>query len=183
MTSPRILGVVLAGGQSRRFGSDKALALLDGAPLIDHAVAALQAWCDAVAIVGREHGPVPCLPDWPASEMGPLAGLCGALRHAREHGFDLVLSLGVDCPDPPPDLPGLLSPAPACLAAQPVIGLWPAVEGARAAEAILSGPGRHSMRALAAALDARLVELANPPANINFPHDLERAAGQDEERE
>ncbi len=35
----KLLGAVLAGGSSTRFGSDKALALLAGKPLIEHAIA------------------------------------------------------------------------------------------------------------------------------------------------
>ncbi|MFM5931891.1 MAG: molybdenum cofactor guanylyltransferase [Novosphingobium sp.] len=171
MSAPRILGAVLAGGQSTRFGSDKALAELDGVRLIDLAVSALAQWCDAVVIVGRTDGPVPVLPDWPAPDMGPLAGLAAALRHARGEGFDQVLTCGVDSPGLPADLPARLDPAPAVLADQPVIGLWPA-RAAEAAETILLGSGRHSMRALAEAVGARLVTLAAPPANVNFPQDL-----------
>src|SRR5687768_5356431 len=49
-----ILGAVLAGGQSSRFGSDKALAELDGRTLIARAVDALAGWCEYVVAVGRE---------------------------------------------------------------------------------------------------------------------------------
>lgn len=52
-----------------------------------------------------------------------------------------------------------------------MIGLWPA-SAAAACEAILEGTGRHSMLAFAEAIDARRVELAAPPANINAPSDL-----------
>ncbi len=52
----RLLGAVLAGGQSRRFGSDKALALLDGRPLIAHVIAALAAQTEAVIVCGKEWG-------------------------------------------------------------------------------------------------------------------------------
>ena len=38
----RILGAILAGGQARRFGSNKALARLHGEPLIAHAARALR---------------------------------------------------------------------------------------------------------------------------------------------
>ena len=37
----RVLGAILAGGQSRRFGSDKASASLDGKSLLDHVADAL----------------------------------------------------------------------------------------------------------------------------------------------
>lgn len=171
MTNQRILGAVLAGGQSRRFGSDKALAELDGESLIARAAKVLGAWCDGVVIVGRSEGPAVCVPDWPAPGMGPLAGLAGALRHARDHGYDSVLSIGVDSPLLPPDLPQVLGAAPAFLIQQPVIGHWPASAFA-AAEAILRGDGRHSMRALAEATDAREVVLPEEPANVNFPADL-----------
>ncbi len=77
-----ILGVVLAGGQSTRFGSDKALARLDGTPLLSHAVDQLSGWCEQVVIVGREEGPAPCIPDWPHTDMGPLGGIAAALHHA-----------------------------------------------------------------------------------------------------
>src|SRR3546814_3555756 len=38
----KTLGAVLAGGRSSRFGSDKALAMLGGRTLLDHAQAALR---------------------------------------------------------------------------------------------------------------------------------------------
>jgi molybdenum cofactor guanylyltransferase len=164
-----ILGVVLAGGQSRRFGSDKALAEIDGRSLLSRAVDALSGWCEHVVVVGRETAPAATLPDWPAPGLGPLGGLAAALRHARDEGYREVLSCGVDSVFLPEDLPGLLAPAPACLADQPVVGLWPA--GALAhAEAILSGDGRRSMYAFAEAVGARMVEA--PSRNVNTPADL-----------
>lgn len=106
--------------------------------------------------------------------MGPLGGIAAALRHARARGHTEVLTCGVDSPGLPADLPALLSPAPACLAGQPVIGLWP-VGATEAVEAILAGSGRHSLRALAEATGARLVTPEREPDNINTPEDLARA--------
>ena len=118
----RVLGAVLAGGQSRRFGSDKALAMLNGKPLIAHVIAAVSAQVDNVVVCGRDGG----IADRPGPGLGPLGGLCAALRHAADNGFDAVLSVPCDTPDIPGDLVALLNAAalPACLADQPVIGLW-----------------------------------------------------------
>lgn len=167
-----ILGVVLAGGQSTRFGSDKALAKIGGRSLIALAVEQLSGWCDHVVIVGREAGPAPCLPDWPRPGMGPLGGLAAALHYAVDESYGEVISCGVDSPGLPADLPDLLFPAPACIDQQPVIGRWPAAEGARAIEAILRGTGRHSMFAFAESLGARRIVLPATPVNINRPEDL-----------
>jgi len=168
-----ILGAVLAGGRSSRFGSDKALAELDGTPLIELAVRALGAACGQVIVVGRTGHLVPGVPDWPAPGMGPLGGIAGALRHAADNGFAAVLTCGVDSPLLPGDLAARLAPGPAFVADQPVIGLWP-VAALEAVEAILKGDGKHSMRALAEALRARPVVLPEPPANVNRPEDLAR---------
>ena len=167
-----ILGVVLAGGLSARFGSDKALAMLGGSSLISLAADRLSGWCEQVVIAGRAHGPAPCIPDWPRPGMGPLGGIAAALHYARDAGFDAVLGCGVDSPGLPDDLPGLLNPAPAYCAGQPVIGLWPVAAG-DAIEAILEGEGRHSMRAFAERIGARAVELPAELANINARSDLE----------
>jgi molybdopterin-guanine dinucleotide biosynthesis protein A len=172
-----ILGCVLAGGTASRFGSDKALAQLNGQSLLARAVDTLSGWCDAVVVVGRDEAPAPTLPDWPNPGMGPLGGIAAALRHAQGAGYDAVLSCGVDAPFLPENLPDLLAPAPAYLFAQPVIGLWPA-SAASAVEAILLGDGKHSMRALAEAIGARPVHLAAAPANINTPADLRAAETQ-----
>ncbi len=166
-----ILGAVLAGGQSTRFGSDKALAEYGGQSLLALAVARLSPWCEKVVVVGRETAPAPTLPDWPRAGMGPLGGLAAALRLAEQERFNAVLSLGVDSLGLPENLPELLAPAPAYLADQPVVGLWPVSAGAAAA-AILEGQGRHSMRALAEAVGARAVQFAAGSANINTPADL-----------
>ena len=166
-----ILGCVLAGGQSTRFGSDKALAELHGHTLIAHAVDALSGWCEYVVVVGREMAPAPTLPDWPRPHMGPLAGIAAALHLARDDGYDAVLTCGVDSVLLPDDLPALLAPAPAYLAQQPVIGLWP-TSALAAIETILTSEGRHSMRQFAEAIGARPVQLAAKSANINTPADL-----------
>lgn len=166
-----ILGVVLAGGRSTRFGSDKALAEVDGHTLLSIAVDTLAGWCEHVVVVGRETAPAPTLPDWPRPDMGPLAGLAAALHLAVDEGYEAVLSCGVDSLALPDNLPALLGAGPACLAAQPVIGIWPA-SSVQAIEAILHGPEPHSLYRFAEAIGARMVEVAQPPANINTPDDL-----------
>lgn len=176
MEKAGILGAVLAGGQSTRFGSDKALAVLDGLTLIERAVAQLSGWCAAEVAVGRGAAPVPVVPDWPDAGMGPLGGIAGALRHGRDNGFAAVLTVGVDSLGLPDDLPRRLAPAPAYVADQPVVGLWP-VSALAVVEAILVGDGRHSMRAFAEAIGARAVKLGGPTININCPEDLAGLAG------
>jgi molybdopterin-guanine dinucleotide biosynthesis protein A len=166
-----ILGAVLAGGRSTRFGSDKALAVLDGRTLLDLAVASLADLCDTVVVVGREAAPVQVLPDRPRAGMGPLGGLAAALHHADAHGYDAVLSCSVDSLGLDAVLRDALEPAPAYVASQPVIGLWPAC-AALTLDALLAGEGRHSMRAFADAIGARPVQLKRNPANINTPEDL-----------
>lgn len=167
------LGIVLAGGLSTRFGSDKALAPLDGRPLIEHALLTLGRYAVIVGVAGRDHPGALSIADRPARGLGPLGGLAGALHFAADNGFAQVLTCGVDSVDLPEDLFDLLSPAPAILAAQPVIGLWPA-SAAAALDAFLADDPRRSVRGFAASIGARAIETAHAPANINTPQDLTR---------
>lgn len=166
-----ILGVVLAGGMSSRFGSDKALAEYKGQSLLSHAVDTLSGWCDYVVIAGRETGPAPCIPDWPQPGLGPMGGIAAGLRFAADGGYDSVISCSVDGLGLPENLLELLSPPSAYLASQPVIGHWK-TNAASIAEAILQSEGRRSMFAFATAANARPVQTAFQPANINTPADL-----------
>ena len=173
-----ILGVVLAGGQATRFGSDKALAELDGHTLLNRAYDTLTGFCELVVIAGRDRGPGHCIPDWPRPDMGPLAGIAAALHLARDDGYDSVLTLGVDSVGVPENLLELLSPAPAYLESQPVIGHWPA-GAVDAIETLLLADTKHSMIAFAEAVGATAVKIAAKPANINTPADLAAAEKND----
>lgn len=163
----RLLGAILAGGQSQRFGSDKALALYKNTRLLDHALAGLSRFCDQVIVVGREDG----IADWPTSGRGPLAGIAGAMLYAQAHGFEHVLVVGVDAHPLPDDLLSKLSPGPAFVDDQPVVGLWP-VHVIDTLQIILKGRGPYSLRALIEKTHARAVQFAHPLANINTPADL-----------
>jgi molybdenum cofactor guanylyltransferase len=166
-----ILGAVLAGGMSTRFGSDKALAVLNGRTLLERTVASLKALCDAVVIVGRDSELAPAIADWPRPGMGPLAGIAAALQHGRDNGYASVLTCGVDCGGVPAAVLAELSPASAHLETQPVIGHWLS-DTAEAAMAILQSEGRHSMQAFVRAIGSRPVATTLAPANINSPADL-----------
>ncbi len=157
---------MLAGGGSRRFGSDKALALWNGRPLIDHVSDRLGKQVDHLVIVGRSGG----LPDRPAPDLGPLGGLCAALAYAAANGFDAVLTAACDVPTLPDNLVRLLGPGPACLDGQPLIGLWP-VTLATELDAHLAATTDLSMRGWISRCGARLVIGPELP-NINTAEDL-----------
>jgi molybdopterin-guanine dinucleotide biosynthesis protein A len=166
-----ILGGVVAGGQSTRFGRDKGRAELGGRTLLARAFDTLTGFCELVVVAGRDKGPGHVIPDWPRSGMGPLAGIAAALHLAQDEDYEAVLSCGVDSVQLPDDLLELLSPGPAYLEDQPVVGVWPT--GACATlERILESDGRHSMRAFAEAVGARAVKTQSQSVNINTPADL-----------
>ncbi|WP_315761210.1 molybdenum cofactor guanylyltransferase [Sphingomonas sp. Y38-1Y] len=172
-----ILGAVLAGGRSSRFGGDKGAALFEGRALIDHALAALTPHCGALVVVGREWPGVASVPDRPLPDLGPLGGLAGALHHAQAIGARAVLSVGCDTPAIPAALLADLAarPGPTLVETLPIIGIWPAGLSAQLDAFVATDP-RRSMRGWAAACGAAFVE-APPLANINTAGDL--AALQD----
>ena len=75
------VGFVLAGGQSRRMGTDKALVEFRGRPLVAHALDLVRAAGLPVFIAGAR-SPIesyaPVVPDLRADE-GPLGGICAGL--------------------------------------------------------------------------------------------------------
>lgn len=171
MSGGRTLGAVLAGGAARRFGSDKALAELGGIALIDHAIAALRPHCDAIVVVGRTHNRVQTIADRPTPGLGPLGGLAGALHHASGSGFGQVLSAPCDVPFPPDALFAQLQHGPAVVADHPVFGIWPATIADRL-DRWLADDRPRAVRAFAAAVGARAIELDVPVRDIDTPADL-----------
>ena len=97
-----LLGAILAGGGSRRFGSPKTLARLHGTPLWKVAAGRLGEVCDDVVAIVNHPGvartvEVETLPDR-LRLMGPLGGIDAALDCALRGGHAAVLVLAVDMP-------------------------------------------------------------------------------------
>ena len=97
MTSRRITGVVLAGGQSQRMGHDKAQIIWNSGTLLSHAVAVLQSVAAKVFVVGLPQsqtlGTEVVADEFPGH--GPLGGIHVALKHAAT---DWIFVLAVDLP-------------------------------------------------------------------------------------
>ena len=165
----RRLGAILAGGASSRFGSDKALALHEGRPLIAHVADALLAQCDGLVICGRAWGGHVALEDVPRPGLGPMGGLCAALHHAQAAGFEAVLAA-------PCDLLGVgraadwPAPGPAVAQDQWLLGMWPAAL-APALLFLLQREGAVSARRWVEVAGARRVAVPGL-RNINRPMDL-----------
>jgi len=176
----RILGAVLAGGRSSRFGSDKAAALIDGRPMIDCVIDALAPQVDDILVCGRELPDRSCVRDRPTPDLGPLGGLNAALRYAAANGFGAVLSVPCDTPRLPPDLRHQLGEPGDGVIVQglPVIGLWPA-RLAGALDDFLAHTESRAIGAWAVHAGARRVALSDLPANVNTPSDLDRLTGGD----
>lgn len=105
----RLAAVILAGGEGRRIGGNKPLALMGGQTLLDRALAFARTWTGDVAVSLREPGQFPLPDDVTAlideEGAGPLAGLQPALRFARQKGLQATLTIPCDTPFVPRDLP------------------------------------------------------------------------------
>jgi molybdenum cofactor guanylyltransferase len=119
-----VSGIVLAGGASRRFGSDKLIEPIDGISLLERAIRALDGIVDEVVVVtapdrppGRDAAPAGRQISWVQDAQpfgGPLAGLATGLRAATG---SIVLVVGGDMPYlVPAVLRGLAAITPAALA-------------------------------------------------------------------
>ena len=53
MSENNILGVVLAGGKSKRFGNDKTIAKLGNKTLLDHTIEKIKKQCHEILIISN----------------------------------------------------------------------------------------------------------------------------------
>lgn len=193
---PEVVGVVLAGGASRRLGLDKALLPLDGEggpSLVEWAVERLAVVCAEVAVADREQRLVPGRPSLAdGAGAGPAAGILGA---AAAYPARALLVLACDLPLVPASLLRHLAAADAAADAvaprwrqgiEPLCALYRPPALAALGERVRAG--RCAVHPLFAAaglrvgfVDGRELAAWGDPAdtflNVNRPADRARLAG------
>jgi molybdenum cofactor guanylyltransferase len=105
---PHIVGLILAGGRSRRMqGQDKTLLAVQGETLLAHVIRRLRPQVDALALNSNAapetfaaYG-LPVIPDRLPGFLGPLAGIHAGLMQYPE---DYLVTVAVDLPFLPPEL-------------------------------------------------------------------------------
>jgi molybdopterin-guanine dinucleotide biosynthesis protein A len=173
----RTLGLILAGGQSRRMGSDKALLTLGGETLLDRALRRLGPQVEGLTISANSAlaSDFTILAD-EVPDQGPLGGVLAGLAHAKRQGFTHLVTAAVDTPFFPEDLAARLSASGerVVVRGHPVFALWPVVLEDDLRQALDQGERKlfHVMARL------HFTELALPDAaffNVNTRDDLAEA--------
>ena len=196
-----IVGLLLAGGQSRRMGGgDKALRPLGDRTLLDHVIGRVRP--QVAALVLNANGDparfsgfnLPVVPDSIPGFAGPLAGILAGLDWTAANRSDcgLVASVPTDAPFLPRDLVARLVAGVHAAGAElacavsagqrhPVVGLWPVrlreeLRHAVVAEEIRKvdvWTGRYRLTTVPFGEEIPGVD---PFFNANRPVDLDRAA-------
>jgi molybdopterin-guanine dinucleotide biosynthesis protein A len=100
-----LTGAILAGGESRRFGRNKALEVFRGKRLIDHNIETVKAFCNPVFVVANDLSPYYDVAGTLIQDIqlhqGPLGGIYTALLFSPH---DWVLVKATDMPFLTPDL-------------------------------------------------------------------------------
>jgi molybdopterin-guanine dinucleotide biosynthesis protein A len=178
VAAERLTGVLLVGGASKRFGSPKALARLDGETLAERGWRTLGEVCDERIAVGKLADglelPFPLVDDG-SPVRAPIAGVVAGLQAAANA---LCVFLPVDCPLVSAGL--LRQLAEACAggdAAVPQTGPLPGAYRTAALPALrrLLAAERLALRDVLAGLDARTVRCDESLlVNVNTVDDLQR---------
>ena len=172
MARDAVTGILLVGGSSRRFGSPKAMARLDGETLAERSWRTLGEAFDERLALGKTSDelqlPFPILDDG-SSVRAPIAGIVAGLRAARN---DVCVFLPVDCPLlSPKSLQRLAAAAPAKVPTGPLPAAY-----VRAMLPLLErklATGNFTLRDVKAAV---LNISAGELVNINTVADLKRAS-------
>jgi len=189
-----VVGVVIAGGRSSRFGGEKAVACLDDRPLLLWAASRLARICSQVAINARPGTQAAALAQAQGFEVlhdaagdpeGPLSGVKAGLTWAQGQGAATLAVSPCDAPLLPDDLYLRLVAAAGEGAAmamtvegrQPLCAVWPVGALAAVAEALKGGSHPPTWRLLEQ-VGATHVHFDSPEcfANLNTREDLEKLA-------
>lgn len=106
--------VIVAGGKGQRIGGDKALRILGGKTLLDHAIGKAAAFSSRIAVAANEDR-VATLPRDVTllideiEGSGPISGLLSALEYGATNHAGHVLTISCDTPFLPDDLLAKLS--------------------------------------------------------------------------
>ncbi len=191
-----VLGVVIAGGRSVRFGGEKAVADLAGRPLLLWAADRLQNSCAAVAVNARpgtqaetlaRAAGLAVLHDAPGDAAGPLAGVKVGLAWAKGLGARALAVSPCDAPLLPDDLFTRLveaaggGPAMAETAdgPQPLCAIWPVTALDALVQALAGGAHPATWRMLASIGAVRVrFEDRSAFANLNTQADLAALAAR-----
>lgn len=191
--------VILAGGLSRRMGTNKALVTLGGKTLLAHIIDRISPQATAIALNAEndwtDDAGLRRVPDTLPGKLGPLAGVLAAMRDTASHHPDAthVLTIPTDAPLLPADLmerlaaaidsPETIAVAKSASTLHPVVALWP-VALADALETWIVTDEKRRVRHFMQQqqmieVDFPLVETAigayDPFLNINTPEELAAA--------
>ncbi len=102
MIENNILGVVLAGGKSKRFGEDKSKAKLNGKILLEHTLEKIKSKFKTIVIVSNNTivKDYITIKDCLKGQLGPLAGVLSAMKWIKKnnYSYDWIATFPCDTP-------------------------------------------------------------------------------------
>tara|TARA_Y100000816_G_C26049866_1_gene550381 strand:+ start:54 stop:662 length:609 start_codon:yes stop_codon:yes gene_type:complete len=105
MKEHNILGVILAGGKSSRFGSNKSLSNLSNTKLIQHVINKISKYFSDILIVSNdsklvlEDPNIKIIKDCRDGYLGPLVGVLSAMKYANQNNkYNWVITFPCDTP-------------------------------------------------------------------------------------
>lgn len=112
--------VILAGGQSARMGTDKAVIRLDDERLIDILIRRFAGKAERMLLSARDDYDtgLTIIPDDPQAPGGPVGGIYSVAGRLQAMGIDGFVTVPVDAPFAPADLIERLSAGGCCTVAE-----------------------------------------------------------------